>query len=128
MAIINVDEPTRWENKMTYRNPFLVIFLASAKFLKLEQLDQDAAFPMDTGGVSVDGTGQVGTYFYTAPEIEQGWPKIDEKVNVAFACAIFQPECFSFVVVQLYSYNSFSARLYDKMFVDFFYIRLICTA
>jgi translation initiation factor 2-alpha kinase 4 len=29
----------------------------------------------------MDGTGQVGTYFYTAPEIEQGWPKIDEKVN-----------------------------------------------
>ncbi|OMO69391.1 hypothetical protein CCACVL1_19532 [Corchorus capsularis] len=28
-----------------------------------------------------DGTVQVGTYFYTAPEIEQGWPKIDEKVR-----------------------------------------------
>jgi translation initiation factor 2-alpha kinase 4 len=51
----------------------------SAKFLKLEQLDQDLAHP-DTTGLSIDGTGQVGTYFYTAPEIEQGWPKIDEKV------------------------------------------------
>jgi len=50
--------------------------------LKLEQLDQDPGFPSDTAGVSIDGTGQVGTYFYTAPEIEQGWPKIDEKVNV----------------------------------------------
>lgn len=59
-----------------------VICFVSAKFLKLEQLDQDPGFPADTAGVSLDGTGQVGTYFYTAPEIEQGWPKIDEKVNV----------------------------------------------
>lgn len=44
-------------------------------------MDQDGSFPTDTAGVSVDGTGQIGTYFYTAPEIEQGWPKIDEKVN-----------------------------------------------
>jgi len=48
--------------------------------LKLEQLDQDTAFPSEAPGVSIEGTGQVGTYFYTAPEIEQGWPKIDEKV------------------------------------------------
>lgn len=53
----------------------------AAKFLKLEQLDQDVGVPLDTTGVSIDGTGQVGTYFYTAPEIEQGWPKIDEKVS-----------------------------------------------
>lgn len=59
-----------------------VICFVSAKFLKLEQLDQEPSFPPDTAGVSLDGTGQVGTYFYTAPEIEQGWPKIDEKVNV----------------------------------------------
>ena len=38
----------------------------------------------ETVGVSVDGTGQVGTYFYTAPEIEQGWPKINEKVFLVF--------------------------------------------
>jgi translation initiation factor 2-alpha kinase 4 len=49
--------------------------------LKLEQLDQDPGYPSDAAGLSADGTGQVGTYFYTAPEIEQGWPKIDEKVN-----------------------------------------------
>nr|XP_011457265.1 PREDICTED: probable serine/threonine-protein kinase GCN2 isoform X3 [Fragaria vesca subsp. vesca] len=52
-----------------------------AKFLKFEQLDQDP-IPADTTGVSLDGTGQVGTYFYTAPEIEQGWPKIDEKADM----------------------------------------------
>lgn len=116
---------------MTDQNSFLVIFFASAKFLKLEQLDQDAAFPTDTGGVSVDGTGQVGTYFYTAPEIEQGWPKIDEKVNVGPGCFCFCyfPARMLFICcAQLYSYNSIRARLYDKTFVDFFYIRLICTA
>lgn len=58
---------------------FSTLLFLSAKFLKLEQLDQDLGHVADTG-VSVDGTGQVGTYFYTAPEIEQGWPKIDEKV------------------------------------------------
>ncbi|KAK8959442.1 putative serine/threonine-protein kinase GCN2 [Platanthera guangdongensis] len=30
--------------------------------------------------ISIDGTGQVGTNFYTAPEIEQRWPQINEKV------------------------------------------------
>lgn len=55
-------------------------FSISAKFLKLEQLDQDLD-PAETTGVSVDGTGQIGTYFYTAPEIEQRWPKINEKVS-----------------------------------------------
>lgn len=44
-------------------------------------MDQDGGFPTDILGSSVDGTGQIGTYFYTAPEIEQGWPRIDEKVN-----------------------------------------------
>lgn len=29
----------------------------------------------------MDGTGQVGTYFYTAPEIEQKWPQINETVS-----------------------------------------------
>ncbi|KAJ0937763.1 putative protein kinase PEK-GCN2 family [Helianthus annuus] len=52
-----------------------------AKFLKLEQLDQDVD-PAETTGVSVDGTGQIGTYFYTAPEIEQRWPKINEKADM----------------------------------------------
>ncbi|EXC26865.1 putative serine/threonine-protein kinase GCN2 [Morus notabilis] len=54
----------------------------TTKFLKLEQLEQDLSYPAETTGVSVDGTGQVGTYFYTAPEIEQGWPKIDEKADM----------------------------------------------
>lgn len=70
--------------------------LFSAKFLKLEQMEQEMSFPTDTTGVSVEGTGQIGTYFYTAPEIEQGWPKIDEKVNapmdslVYFVCLFSQ--------------------------------------
>lgn len=51
-----------------------------AKFLKLEELDHDQHLLTETTGVSVDGTGQVGTYFYTAPEIEQRWPQINEKV------------------------------------------------
>lgn len=54
----------------------------SAKFLKFEQLDQDPSISTEATGVSMDGTGQIGTYFYTAPEIEQGWPKIDEKVKI----------------------------------------------
>lgn len=55
--------------------------MPSAKFLKLEQLEQDPD-PTEATGVSLDGTGRVGTYFYTAPEIEQGWPKINEKVSI----------------------------------------------
>ncbi|KAM4106014.1 hypothetical protein ACB094_04G035100 [Castanea mollissima] len=64
------------------RNDIKIGDFGLAKFLKLEQLDQDPGFPSDTAGVSIDGTGQVGTYFYTAPEIEQGWPKIDEKADM----------------------------------------------
>lgn len=79
------------------------ICLVSAKFLKLEQLDHDVALPTDTTGVSVDGTGQVGTYFYTAPEIEQGWPKIDEKVNWSYFF-------FSQYVLCLFS-SSFAVKL-----------------
>ncbi|VVA38780.1 PREDICTED: eIF-2-alpha kinase GCN2 [Prunus dulcis] len=66
-----------------------VICFVSAKFLKLEQLDQEPSFPPDTAGVSLDGTGQVGTYFYTAPEIEQGWPKIDEKADMYSLGVVF---------------------------------------
>lgn len=60
-----------------------LLFDISAKFLKLEQLDQDVD-ASEMIGVSVDGTGQVGTYFYTAPEIEQMWPKINEKVRIFY--------------------------------------------
>nr|XP_011457263.1 PREDICTED: probable serine/threonine-protein kinase GCN2 isoform X1 [Fragaria vesca subsp. vesca] len=63
------------------RNDIKIGDFGLAKFLKFEQLDQDP-IPADTTGVSLDGTGQVGTYFYTAPEIEQGWPKIDEKADM----------------------------------------------
>lgn len=62
---------------------FCLLFLA-AKFANLEQPDVDpnplASVDMPSG--SVDGTGAVGTYFYTAPEIEQHWPHIDEKVSL----------------------------------------------
>lgn len=62
--------------------------------MKLEQLDQDTTLASDTQGVSIDGTGQIGTYFYTAPEIEQGWPKIDEKVvNSSDVCLHWFVEC-----------------------------------
>ncbi|KAK9059086.1 hypothetical protein SSX86_021705 [Deinandra increscens subsp. villosa] len=63
------------------RNDIKIGDFGLAKFLKLEQLDQDLD-PAETAGVSVDGTGQIGTYFYTAPEIEQRWPKINEKADM----------------------------------------------
>lgn len=71
------------------RNDIKIGDFGLAKFLKLEQLDQDLAHPTDTTGVSIDGTGQVGTYFYTAPEIEQGWPKIDEKADMYSLGVVF---------------------------------------
>ncbi|XP_057957013.1 eIF-2-alpha kinase GCN2 [Malania oleifera] len=71
------------------RNDIKIGDFGLAKFLRFEQLDQDLGFPADTTGVSVDGTGQVGTYFYTAPEIEQGWPKIDEKVDMYSLGVVF---------------------------------------
>jgi translation initiation factor 2-alpha kinase 4 len=45
--------------------------------------DEEATTPKPAAARpdSLEGTGQVGTYLYTAPEIEQGWPKIDEKVS-----------------------------------------------
>ncbi|KAL9162457.1 hypothetical protein ABFS82_07G090900 [Erythranthe guttata] len=63
------------------RNDIKIGDFGLAKFLKLEQLDQDAD-AIETVGISLDGTGQVGTYFYTAPEIEQMWPKINEKADM----------------------------------------------
>ncbi|KAF7824321.1 eIF-2-alpha kinase GCN2 isoform X3 [Senna tora] len=71
------------------RNDIKIGDFGLAKFLKLEQLDQDPGHPTDITGVSIDGTGQVGTYFYTAPEIEQGWPKIDEKVDMYSLGVVF---------------------------------------
>ncbi|KAJ0977160.1 hypothetical protein J5N97_012634 [Dioscorea zingiberensis] len=63
------------------RNDIKIGDFGLAKFLKLEELDHDQHLLAETSGVSVDGTGQVGTYFYTAPEIEQRWPQINEKVG-----------------------------------------------
>lgn len=61
------------------RNDIKIGDFGLAKFLKLEQLDQDQYLPTESMGVSMDGTGQVGTYFYTASEVEQNWPQINEK-------------------------------------------------
>ncbi|XVF29350.1 hypothetical protein REPUB_Repub15cG0113100 [Reevesia pubescens] len=71
------------------RNDIKIGDFGLAKFLRFEQVDQDGGFPTDITGVSGDGTGQVGTYFYTAPEIEQGWPKIDEKVDMYSLGVVF---------------------------------------
>lgn len=71
------------------RNEIKIGDFGLAKFLKLEQLDHEASYITDTVGISIDGTGQVGTYFYTAPEIEQGWPKIDEKVDMYSLAVVF---------------------------------------
>ncbi|KAL1189722.1 eIF-2-alpha kinase GCN2 [Cardamine amara subsp. amara] len=71
------------------RNDIKIGDFGLAKFLKLEQLDQDGGFSMDVGGSGIDSTGQAGTYFYTAPEIEQGWPKIDEKADMYSLGVVF---------------------------------------
>lgn len=42
----------------------------------------------------MDGTSQVGTYFYTAPEIEQRWPQINEKVRIP--CQLCSKWCLFF--------------------------------
>lgn len=53
----------------------------AAKFANLEpDLDPNPSAFVDKTSGSLEGTGAVGTYFYTAPEISQGWPHIDEKV------------------------------------------------
>ncbi|KAI0496268.1 hypothetical protein KFK09_022582 [Dendrobium nobile] len=71
------------------RNEIKIGDFGLAKFLNLEQLDHDQYFPNETNGVSMDGTGQVGTYFYTAPEIEQRWPQINEKVDMYSLGVVF---------------------------------------
>uniref|UniRef100_A0A0E0KS85 non-specific serine/threonine protein kinase n=1 Tax=Oryza punctata TaxID=4537 RepID=A0A0E0KS85_ORYPU len=71
------------------RNDIKIGDFGLAKFLKLEQLDHDQYLPSEGMGVSMDGTGQVGTYFYTAPEVEQKWPHINEKVDMYSLGVIF---------------------------------------
>ncbi|XP_073387701.1 eIF-2-alpha kinase GCN2-like isoform X2 [Physcomitrium patens] len=66
------------------RNDIKIGDFGLAKFANLEQPDVDTnllASIAKTSG-SLEGTGAVGTYFYTAPEIVQGWPHIDEKVDM----------------------------------------------
>ncbi|XP_058102419.1 eIF-2-alpha kinase GCN2 isoform X2 [Magnolia sinica] len=71
------------------RNDIKIGDFGLAKFLKLEQVDHDPSFQNETAGASMDGTGQVGTYFYTAPEIEQGWPQVNEKVDMYSLGVVF---------------------------------------
>ncbi|XP_020589730.1 eIF-2-alpha kinase GCN2 isoform X2 [Phalaenopsis equestris] len=71
------------------RNDIKIGDFGLAKFLNLDQLDHDQYLPDETNGVSMDGTGQVGTYFYTAPEIEQRWPQINEKVDMYSLGVVF---------------------------------------
>ncbi|CAA6668287.1 unnamed protein product [Spirodela intermedia] len=71
------------------RNDVKIGDFGLAKFLKLEQVNQEQNFPAEVTGVSMDGTGQVGTPFYTAPEIEQGWPQINEKVDMYSLGVVF---------------------------------------
>ncbi|GLT96767.1 hypothetical protein SLE2022_143670 [Rubroshorea leprosula] len=71
------------------RNDIKIGDFGLAKFLRFEQVDQEVGVSTDAAGVSLDGTGQVGTYFYTAPEIEHGWPKIDEKADMYSLGVVF---------------------------------------
>ncbi|XP_078447574.1 protein kinase family protein isoform X2 [Wolffia australiana] len=71
------------------RNDVKIGDFGLAKFLKLEQVDQPENFPAEVSEVSLDGTGQVGTPFYTAPEVEQGWPQINEKVDMYSLGVVF---------------------------------------
>ncbi|KAL3680389.1 hypothetical protein R1sor_023345 [Riccia sorocarpa] len=62
-----------------------------AKFTNLEQPDRDTR-PIaseEVVNLSSEGTGQVGTYFYTAPEVEQGLPHVDVKVDMYSLGVVF---------------------------------------
>ncbi|KAG0591417.1 hypothetical protein KC19_1G174500 [Ceratodon purpureus] len=65
------------------RNDIKIGDFGLAKFANLEpDLDPNPSASVDKTSGSLEGTGAVGTYFYTAPEILQGWPHIDEKVDM----------------------------------------------
>ena len=45
-----------------------------------DKVNQDPNL-VEKDGVSLDHTGQLSTYFFSAPEIDDEWPKIDEKAD-----------------------------------------------
>eukprot|EP00850_Spirogloea_muscicola_P010860 SM000065S20209 [mRNA] locus=s65:314038:324123:+ [translate_table: standard] len=56
-----------------------------AKFNNLEPFEVESSLRQAGDAEKSESsllTGQVGTYLYTAPEIEQGWPHIDDKVDM----------------------------------------------
>lgn len=69
--------------------------------MKFEQSEYDSTFGNEVSGVSFDGTGKVGTYLYTAPEIEQGWPHIDEKVAISSSNMLQIRLCLTLLVCNL---------------------------
>ncbi|KAL2612674.1 hypothetical protein R1flu_024366 [Riccia fluitans] len=62
-----------------------------AKFTNLEEPDRETKpiAPAEVASVSFEGTGQVGTYLYTAPEVEQGLPHVDVKVDMYSLGVVF---------------------------------------
>ncbi|OAE21527.1 hypothetical protein AXG93_2116s1430 [Marchantia polymorpha subsp. ruderalis] len=65
--------------------------LGSAKFTNLEQPDRETnpIASTEVTSASFEGTGQVGTYFYTAPEVDQGLPHVDVKVDMYSLGVVF---------------------------------------
>nr|CAB3484962.1 unnamed protein product [Digitaria exilis] len=91
----NKEESTYLYIQMEYCPRYVqYVMISRTKFLKLEQLDHDQYFPTEAMGVSMDGTGQVGTYFYTAPEVEQKWPQINEKAYLLYVLRMIQTSSF----------------------------------
>ncbi|KAJ3680723.1 hypothetical protein LUZ60_017001 [Juncus effusus] len=69
------------------RNNIKIGDFGLAQFLELEQIDQEQYSPTNTAGVSM--TERAGKPFYNAPEIEDKWSQINEKVDMYSLGVIF---------------------------------------